>query len=69
MVPKLLNGKEAAEMLGMSYANFRNLDRNGHFPFKRKEIGTSVRYFNTDILKYILVLGDEQGSSEDKDTD
>lgn len=68
MEPRLLNPKEAAYMLGVSYSQFRNLERDGYFPFQRKMVGTSVRYFNTDIMKYILTLGDE-ASFEDKDTD
>ncbi len=67
--PRLLKPQEAAHMLGVSYSNFRNLERDGHFPFQRRMIGTSVRYFNTDIMKYILALGDEQTSSDSKDTD
>ena len=69
MEPKLLKPQEAAKMLGVSYSNFRNLERDGHFPFQRRMVGTSVRYFNKDIMKYILALGDEQERSEDKNTD
>ncbi len=58
--PKLLTQKEVAAMLSISFANFRSLERDGHFPFKRKMVGTSVRYYNTDIIKYILALGDEK---------
>jgi predicted DNA-binding transcriptional regulator AlpA len=67
MEPRLLKPQEAAHMLGVSYSNFRNLERDGHFPFQRKMVGTGVRYFNTDIMKYILALGDEQASSDNKD--
>ena len=69
MEPRLLKPQEAAQMLGVSYANFRNLERDGRFPFKRKMVGTSVRYFNTDIMKYILALGDKDASSGNKNTD
>lgn len=58
ILPKLLDQKEAAEMLGISFPHFRNMEREGVFPFKRKKIGTAVRYFNTDILNYILSLDD-----------
>ena len=59
--PRLLKRPKAADMLDMSESHFRKLARDGHFPFRRRMIGTSVRYFNTDIIKYILSLGDEQG--------
>ena len=65
VLPKLLDQKEAAEMLGISFPHFRNMEREGVFPFKRKKIGTAVRYFNTDILSYILSLEDcEEPSKE-----
>jgi len=65
IIPKLLDQKEAAEMLGISFPHFRNMEREGVFPFKRKKIGTAVRYFNTDILSYILSLEDcEEPSKE-----
>lgn len=60
--PKLLNPKEVAEMLGISYSHFRNLEQDGHFPFKRRMVGTAVRYFNTDILDYILSLDEDEKS-------
>ena len=41
-------------MLGISLANFKRLEREGYFPFKRKMVGTSVRYRNTDLTRYIL---------------
>ena len=69
MEPKLLKPQEAAQMLGVSYSQFRNLERDGNFPFQRKMVGTSVRYFNTDIIKYILALGDEHASFESEDAD
>lgn len=62
--PRLLKPQEVANMLGVSYSNFRSLERDGHFPFRRKEIGASVRYFNADIIKYILALEDEPASPE-----
>ena len=67
--PRLLKPQEAAHMLEVSYSSFRNLERDGHFPFQRRMVGTSVRYLNTDIMKYILALGEEHASSECEDTD
>lgn len=54
VIPKLIDQPTAAEMLGISLANFKKLERNGLLPFKRKQIGTAVRYRNTDIVKFIL---------------
>jgi predicted DNA-binding transcriptional regulator AlpA len=54
LVPKLIDQSAAAEMLGISLANFKKMERNEAFPFRRKRIGTAVRYRNTDIVKFIL---------------
>ena len=54
VLPKLIGQPEAAEMLGLSLANFKKLERSDSFPFRRKMIGTSVRYRNTDIVKFVL---------------
>ena len=52
--PKLLTPQEAAEMLAISYSQFRALEKEGAFPFRRKLIGNkTVRYRNTDIYDYI----------------
>lgn len=65
VVPKLIDQKKAAEMLGVSFAHFRNLERDGVFPFKRRKVGTAVRYYNIDVYKYILTLPeDEQNKSQ-----
>lgn len=53
IVPRLVDQREAAEMLGVSYSNFKKLEAENAFPFKRKMVGTSVRYRNTDIIDYI----------------
>lgn len=52
VTPKLVDMKEAADMLGISLASFKNLE--AEFPFKRKLVGHSVRFRNTDIVRYIL---------------
>ena len=65
IAPKLLTGQEAAEMLSISYSQFRALEREGAFPFRRRMIGgKTVRYLNTDILDYMLV-GSLQGEAAD----
>ena len=54
IVPRLLTPQEAAEMLAISYSQFRALEKEGAFPFRRKLIGNkTVRYRNTDIYDYI----------------
>ena len=67
--PRLLDTEEAARMIGICPSNFRNLERDGHFPFRRKMIGSRVKYYNIDIINYILALDDEEASSENKDSD
>ena len=39
-------------MLGISLASFKNLE--AEFPFNRKLVGHSVRFRNTDIIRYIV---------------
>jgi predicted DNA-binding transcriptional regulator AlpA len=53
VTPKLIRAPEVAELLDISYAEFRKLDKEGFFPFKRRSIGKSVRYFYPDIVKYM----------------
>ena len=51
--PRLLTGPEAAEMLSISYSQFRQLAKEGAFPFRRRLIGgKTVRYLNKDIIDY-----------------
>ena len=54
VVPKLIDQREAAEMLGISHSNFKKLEAEGAFPFHRKMVGSAVRYRNTDIIDYIV---------------
>jgi predicted DNA-binding transcriptional regulator AlpA len=54
ITPRLVDQHEAAEMLGVSYSNFKKLEGEGAFSFKRKMVGSSVRYRNTDIVAFIL---------------
>lgn len=57
VVPKLVDMTEAAEMLGVSLANFKKLEPK--LPFKRKMVGHAVRFRNTDIVRYILSQEDQ----------
>ena len=66
-VPKLVVQPAAAVLLGICLANFKKLERNGAFPFRRKKIGTAVRYRNSDIVKFILAeedLPSDSGTAE-----
>lgn len=54
IMPKLLTQEDAAEMLSVSLSNFKKLERESAFSFKRKMVGTSVRYLNINVLKYII---------------
>lgn len=63
VTPKLIRAPEVAELLDISYAEFRKLDKDGFFPFKRRTIGKSVRYFYPDVVKYM-----ELGSYESENT-
>ena len=53
IVPKLIDQRSAAELLGIGLSNFKKLESEGAFPFKRKMVGSSVRYRNTDIITFI----------------
>jgi hypothetical protein len=54
IAPKLIHQKEAAEMLGIGLSNFKKLETEGVFIFKRRMIGSAVRYRNTDIINFIM---------------
>lgn len=52
---KLITPMEAAKMLGVSYSQWRALEREGVFPFQRKLIGgKTVRFRNLDVINYIM---------------
>lgn len=53
IVPKLIDQRETADMLGISHSNFKKLEAEGAFPFPRKMVGSAVRYRNTEIIDYI----------------
>lgn len=54
IIPRLVDMKEAAEILGVGLSNFKRLEAENAFPFKRKMVGSSVRYRNTDLYEYLL---------------
>ena len=55
IVPKLVDQREAAVMLGIGYSNFKKLEKDGVFPFKRRMISSAIRFRNTDIIDFIMV--------------
>ena len=59
IAPKLLTKQEVADMLGLGLSNFKHLEKNGVFPFKRKTIGGSVRYNNISVIEYVMSSDDE----------
>ena len=61
IVPKLIDQRSAAELLGVGLSNFKRLESEGAFSFKRKMVGSSVRYRNTDIIDYIYSTEEEFG--------
>ena len=52
VIPKLVTTEEAANMLGISVANFKK--QESYLPFKRKYVGHGIRYRNTDIIRFSL---------------
>lgn len=55
IVPKFLTPQEVAELLAISYSQFRSLEKEGIFPFKRRLVGSkNVRYLNTEVFNYML---------------
>jgi hypothetical protein len=57
--PKLVTQEEAAAMLGIGLSNFKKLEKEGKFSFKRRTVGgTAVRYRNTDVFAYIAANDD-----------
>jgi len=59
VLPKLINQREAGEMLGIGLSNFKRIEKSGAFSFRRRRIGSSVRYLNTDVIDYMLQLKPE----------
>ena len=55
IIPRLVDMREAAEILGIGLSNFKKLENEKAFPFKRKMVGTSVRYRNTDLYEYLTM--------------
>ena len=54
VIPRLINMQEAAEMLGLGLSNFKKIEKEGAFLFKRRMLGSSIRYNIVDILHFII---------------
>ena len=62
--PRLIDGKEAAEILGISYSQFRALEAEGVLRIPRKMLGKkTVRYRLPDLVNF--VLSDDQGKESE----
>jgi len=66
ITPKLVTQEEAANMLSIGLSNFKKLEKEGYFPFTRRMVGTSVRYRNLDILKFMLSKEKEEQEAAGK---
>ena len=66
--PKLIRGPEAAELLAISYAEFRKLAAEGVFPFRRRVFGKNVRYYFPDIVEFMQAGGQNVDSKHDEMT-
>ncbi len=62
--PKLLTQQEVSDMLSLGLSNFKKLEKQGIFPFKRKLLGGSVRYCNLDVFDFVKA-NQEDIDSED----
>jgi len=63
--PKLLNQQEVSDMLSLGLSNFKKLEKQGIFPFKRKLLGGSVRYCNLDVFDFVKANQDDTDVAED----
>ena len=69
VAPRFIRPQEAAEMLSISYSQFRTLEREGAFPFKRRVIGgKTVRYLNVEVLDYMMVKSLIEGGTAPEKT-
>ena len=67
IMPKLIDQETAAAILGIGLSNFKKLERENAFSFKRKMVGTSVRYRNIDIINFIMASDDSSHSEPAND--
>ena len=67
VTPRFIRAPEAAELLAISYAEFRKLANEGVFPFQRRVFGKNVRYYYPDIVEYMRYGGIENRYQKEKD--
>ena len=65
VTPRLIRAPEVADLLAISYAEFRKLESEGAFPFKRRVIGKSVRYYYPDVVNFLRSEGLDEGSARE----
>jgi predicted DNA-binding transcriptional regulator AlpA len=63
--PKLLTQQEVADILSLGLSNFKKLEKDGIFPFKRKLLGGSVRYCNHDVYNFVKANQDDTNEVEE----
>ena len=52
--PRLITARDAASLMSISFSQFREMEKNHEFPFNRRSVGKrTVRFLNTDIIKFI----------------
>ena len=70
IAPRLITPQDAAEMLSISYSQFRALEKEGAFPFRRRMIGgKSIRYLNAEIINYLFTGSLEDGCQKEEGGD
>ena len=56
--------------MSISYSQFREMERNHEFPFKRRSVGKrTVRFLNLDIMKFIEYTSVVQPDSSNDEQD
>ena len=65
--PRLIDGKEAADILGISYSQFRALESEGVLHIPRKMLGKkTVRYRLNDINAFVLSDDETEKGADDE---
>ena len=63
--PRLIDQREASEMLGISLANFKKLEKEGAFSFQRRPLGAAVRYRLLDVITFIMAKDSDVNAEAD----
>ena len=62
--PRLIDGKEAAEILGISYSQFRALESDGVLRIPRKMLGKKTVRFRLSDINNIVLSDDAMDNNE-----